>query len=242
MRFALAVVLLGCGGGGPTTPGPTAPIANEPAVVAPRATPAPTIGWEPADNAFDTKALPVIARGAEVAVVAVHDSDGGRGYPNLRLEVRDRSDRTIQTIAVMDSNGYEKLVVDGKASGELERRLAAANRELAKLHGLHDLVAMTPLAIQKPREGLPHLAIGDDVEVDFTTTRVDVFHHSAERPFASVNWRVPAVPARCAGENPAFLQAVYKAKDIRALVVEVAYRGTDTCWEPGNQLRVITWQ
>jgi len=239
MRLALVVIAVGCGGSsGPVAP---APIAND-APIATRATPAPTIAWLSTDNAFDTSALPVIARAAEIAVVAVHDSDGGRGYPNLRLEVRDRNDRTIQTIAVMASSDYEKLVADNQASTELQRRIATANRELAKLHGLHDLVAMQPLAIQKPAEGTPHLAIGDDLDVDFTTTRIDVFHHGAQRPFTSTSWRVPAVPARCAGENPAFLQAVYKARDIRALVVEVAYRGTDTCWEPGNQLRVITWQ
>ena len=96
-------------------------------------------------------------------------------------------------------------------------------------------------------DALPHFATGDGLTVDFTPDKLDVFHHSATRPFRTVatrSWRAPA-GQRCAGcepcENPAYLYSVYKAKQVNAIVVEIAYRGTDTCWEPGNQLHLITW-
>src|SRR5262249_48942403 len=141
VRATILIALAAC-----SAAAPSAPVAGQVEPPPPRATPSPTIGW--AQNAFDTHTFPLIARAGEVAVMAIHDGDGGRGYPNLHLEVHDRSDRVIQTIAVMDANNYEKLVVDDKPTPELQRRIATANRELEKLHGLHDLIAMQALEIQ----------------------------------------------------------------------------------------------
>jgi hypothetical protein len=41
--------------------------------------------------------------------------------------------------------------------------------------------------------------------------------------------------------NPAFLSGAYHATEINALVVDIGYKGTDTCWEPSDQLHVIAW-
>jgi len=237
--------LCACGG----SPSPQHPPADDPnwGHVEPRTreTPAPAVAWG-ADHRFAWSNLPAVARGAELVAVPIVDSDGGRGNPNLRVEVRDRSDHVVQAIAVATSDEMEKLAPGGAPSPELTERLAAANRALALLHGVHDFVAMHPLEVQPPAEGSDkHLAIGDGFDVDWNHDHLHVFRHNVERDFLTLDgtpWL--AKPRTAAGEpcaNPAYLAAAYHAPDINVIVVELAYKGTDTCWEPGNQLHVVAW-
>ena len=98
-----------------STPRRTAPTPIENIAPAkPRATPAPSIAW--ADNKLALTGLPAVARGGEVIVVVpISGGDAGRGYPNLKLEIHDRSDKTVQTIDVLTSNEYEQLAPGGVA-------------------------------------------------------------------------------------------------------------------------------
>ena len=211
-----------------------------------RSTPPPVVGWD--GSRFVTTGLPAVAHAGEVAVVAVVDGDGGRGFPNLRFEAHDRNDKVIQKIPVMISNEYEKLVTDGKPGPELTKRIADANRELATLHGVHDLQPMHPLELQATTDTADkHLAIGDSLDVDWSGDHVHVFAHNTDKPLATIpvaGWLVHEIK-RCAGcqacSNPAYLANAYHATDISVLVLEVGYHGNDTCWEPGNQLHVVTW-
>lgn len=248
MRGFLAMTVTGvfvvgaCGG----SPPPAQPAPMNRAEVMPRATPAPAIAWR--EQSFAIDGLPAVARGGELAIVAASDGDGGRGYPNLRVEVRDRSDKVVQTIGIMVANDYERLAPGGAPSPELARRIADANHELAMLHGLHDLVVMHPLERQKPAdEGDPHLAIGDGFDVDWNLDHLHVFRHDANRSFITLDgkpWLAKPGP-RCAScdpcENPAFLANAYHARDERLIVVELGYHGTDMCWEPGHQWHVVAW-
>jgi hypothetical protein len=242
----LALVLLAlaaCGGSPAPPPEVLSSHASEPLA---RDTAAPKITW--ADNTFVTATLPAVARAAEITVVALRDHDGGRGYPNLEIEVRDRNDKTIQSITILIPNEYETLAPDGKPGDVLAKRIEAANAELAKLHGVHDLVPMKPLDLQKPADGSdPHLAIGDNLDVDWNKDHLHVFPHNVDRPVTTVDghgWLAPSHTS-CAGcgvcENPAFLGAVYHAPAINIVVVEIRYHGTDTCEEPGDQPHVVAW-
>jgi hypothetical protein len=238
MRLALLLVVA-CGDSKPPARVPLNHI--EPA---PRDTPAPSIDWK--DTRFAVARLPALARGGEVAVVAVEDGDGGRGFPNLRLELRDRSDRVLQSIQVLVSNDFEKLAPDGKPGNELARRIADANHELAVQHGLHDLVPLHALEIQKPTDQSdPHLAIGDGLDVDWSKDHLHVFVHNQDRPFITLDGKAwLAKPQPLSGgtcENPAFLAGAYHVDEEKAIVLELGYRGTDTCWEPGHQWHVVAW-
>ena len=242
--FALVTSLAACGGTQTTPPETLSSHASEP--IAPRDTPAPRVLWR--DNAFGTEGLPAVARQSEITVVPVHESDGGRGYPNIRFEVRDRNDKTIQTIAVMTSNEYEKLAPDGVPTTALQQKLASANAELAKLHAIHDLLVMKELALQKPPDGSDeHLAIGDNLDVDWEKDHLHVFPHNTDHALATADghrWLAPAhspTSPQPDCENPAFLAAVYHAPSINVVVAQIRYHGTDTCWEPGDQLHVIAW-
>jgi hypothetical protein len=208
---ACVPVTAGCARPTPT-PAP-APVANTSAPPPPNASaPPPHIDWR--DGRFDTANLPALGTRGEVVVVPMIENDGGRGFPNLRIEVHDASDRVIRRIDVMTANEYETLVPDGEhASPTLTARIETANRALETLATEHDLAPM-----QQRKNA--------DLTIDF----------------AAHGWLAPKGP-RCAGcppcENPPYLDAVYESAHSRLLLVRVAYRGTDTCWEPSPQWHVI---
>ncbi len=238
MRPALvALVLAACGPNGATHE-KSDPIGSSD--VPHRATPGPQIQWK--QNAFGTDSLPVVARAGEVTIVAVRQIDGERGFPNLRLEVRDRGDKTIQTIPILNSNEYEALAPGGIATPQLTKRIDAANTELTRLHDLHDLVAMKPLEIQAPTDNaFPHLAIGDGLDVDWSGDHVHVFRHNADRPSATVDGKAWLAPARPNCDNPSFLRSVFHAPELSVVVVQLAYRGSDACGVPSDQFHVVSW-
>jgi len=240
LRAALVCIAGALGACGPADP----PTATGGAPPSRRSAGPPRVAWRDRDVALS--GLPAVAEDGSSVVVALRNSDGGRGYPNLKLELRDRTDRVLQTIPVMVSNDFEKLAPDGKPGAELARRIADANHELAVQHGLHDLVPLHALEIQKPTgEGDPHLAIGDGLDVDWSKDHLHVFVHNQDRPFITLDGKAwLAKPQPFAGgtcENPAFLAGAYHADDEKAIVLELGYRGTDTCWEPGHQWHVVAW-
>ena len=248
MRRQLAVVaalvapLVGC-----SAPAAPAPAHNRQVARAVPSGPAPQITWT-ANATFDAPQLPAVARTGELAIVAAVDGDGGRGFPNLRLEVRDRGDRLVEKLVVMESNDFEQLVPDGtNASPALQARIAAANRRLADLHAEHDLVPMHEHHVgdsfgrETPVEGAGLVVTFGDDNVLRVRTR------GGGTTLATANgasWLAPS-GKRCPQcppcENPAWLRAFYKAERVNLVVVRITYSGTDTCWEPGDQLHVVSW-
>jgi hypothetical protein len=176
------------------------------------ASPPPRIAWR--DGQFDTGSLPAVGTRGDVVVVPFIENDGGRGFANLRIDVLDASDHVTRRIDVMGTDEYEAFVPDGQhAAPALDARITAANDALASLATEHALVPMQRRA--KP-----------DLTVDF----------------AAHGWLAPQ-GQRCPGcppcENPPYLDAVYDSPHARFVLVRVAYRGTDTCWEPSSQWHVL---
>jgi hypothetical protein len=211
---ALLLTLVACGG--------SAPVSN----TAKARPDAPQIAW--GQERFAWTHLPAIARDRSLAVVPLVDNDGGRGFPNLRVEIRDKFDQTTEGINVLNPNEYERLVVDGKPSKQLDARIATANQQLRGLHDAHDLVEMT--VVDPAKTGVKYenhkLTLANGRVVDGTA------------------WKAPA-GKRCEQcepcENPELLKNVYAAPGIDAIVVDIAYQGTDTCWEPADQWHLIVW-
>jgi hypothetical protein len=244
MRLALLVALAACGGTSSTAP--VTPVENHPAPPRARDTAAPSITF--ADSKFAWTGLPAVAKGGELAIVPISGGDAGRGYPNLELQVHDRLDHTIETIHVMTSNEFETLAPGGAPTAALQKRIAEANTELARLHGVHDVAPMHALEIQKPADGgAQHLAIGDGYDVDWNIDHLHVLHHNTDHALIVLDgkpWLVKdhtPCPNCTPCENPAFLDGVYHAEGVNLLVVQIGYRGTDTCWEPADQMHVVTW-
>jgi hypothetical protein len=241
MRPVLVLLALAsCG----ETPPPTAPVNQaEPRA---RETPPPTIAWGGAEARWKLDGLPAVARGGELVVVPVIENDSARGNPNLAIDVRDRSDHSVQTVKVLTADESEKLAPGGQPSAALQQRIADANRALASLHGLHDLVAMHPLEVQAASDGLQHFAIGDGLDVDWNGDHLHVFRHNASRSFITLDGKPwLAKPSTHAGgdscTNPAFLAGVHHATAINVLVVAIGYKGNDTCWQPSDQHHVVAW-
>jgi hypothetical protein len=233
MRLVLVAMLVACGSSPPPPLTGTTELSH-------RDTPAPAIAWK--DNAF-APMVPSVARAAELVVVPVHNRDGERGYPNLTIEVRDRSDKVVQTIAVLAANDYEKLAPGGVASKALTDRVAAANVELQKLHDLHDLVAMKSLEVQPAVDpGLAHLAIGDGLDVDWGGDHVHVFRHNSDRAVTNRDAKGWQELPHGTCTYPSFLASTYHVPEISVVVVELGYRGgSDACGEPNHQFHVVTW-
>lgn len=211
-----------------------------------RATPPPSIEWR--DGNFVTTGLPAIARGGEVVVIGYHDADSMRGFPNLRVEVLDRHDQVVWKVPIMVPTEYEQLAPDGAPSVELARRIGHANAELQRLHGVHDLVPMRALGVLPPGDGVaPHMASGDGIDVDWADDHLHVFRHNSERAVVTregTGWLEPDHKP-CAGcdvcHNPAFLDAVFHAPEIQAVLVWIGYKGSDTCIEPSARPHVVAW-
>lgn len=229
-----------------STPAVSPPAQNRHVAPVVASGPAPRIAWSE-HATFDTTQLPVVARSGELAIVAAIDSDGGRGFPNLRLEVRDRRDRLVEKLVVMESNDFEQLVPDGTHAGpELEARIAAANRRLAQLHAQHDLAQMREYGVGDTF-GRDTPVEGDGLVVTFGDDNVLRVRARDGAMLATANgasWLVPS-GKRCAQcppcENAAWLRAFYKAERITVVLVRITYDGTDMCWEPGDQLHVVSW-
>ncbi len=209
-------------------------------------TPAPEITWT--EGRLEVSLLPAIAHAGEVVVVAHRENDGGRGYPNLAIDVRDRLDKLVQTIKILDSNEYEKLVPDGKTPvPELVTRIADANEQLKTLHGLHRLQPLVELRMGAPTDQPPHLASDSRVDVEWAGSHLRLFPHTRTVPVADRNGTAWLAPDRqtCDGcpicRNEAMLRAVYRSEDAHLVLVLIGYSGTDTCWEPTEQYHVVTW-
>jgi len=243
---AIAFGLGACGGGSASAPSPAKgdTLSGSAFEVPKRQTPPPVIEWK--DRAFATDALPAVAKAGEVVVVPIRITDE-RGYANLRIEVRDRTDTTVETIQVMTPNEYESLAPGGNPSNALLHRISDANAELAKLHGMHDLVPMGPLEIQPPADSTPtHLAMGDGLDIDWNGDHLHVFRHNQDRPVFTRDghaWLAPLHQSTAGACNfPSFLRAAYHAPQLSVVVVQLAYRSpSDACGVPSDQFHVIAW-
>jgi hypothetical protein len=242
---ALAIAMLAACSSSASSPPSTTPVAQTAELPPDRETPAPSIDWK--DGAFVTTGLPAIARHGEVLVLAYRDSDQARGFPNLRIEVRDRHDATVWKVPVMLPTEYEQLSPDGTITPALALRIGHANAELVRLHGIHDFVPMHALELLQPAEGDPHLATGDAIDVDWDADHLHVFRHNSDRAIMTrdgVAWLVAdhqPCPKCDVCKNPAFLANVFHAPETDAVLVELGYKGTDTCLQPSDQFHVVAW-
>ena len=229
-----------CGAAAPTAAPPIEGHASGPAAVAPT-TPAPSIKW--IDNGFDVTGLPAVTRDGTRVVFARHDSDGGRGNPNLRIVEVGRTDAIVEAIIVLRVDEVDDLFTSDGHHPKLDARMSAANTWLAKLHHEADLVALSHLP------GLPAPADGTsrDLRVDWQHDHLRLLRgatvvHERETP---ATWRAED-HAMCGGcaeicHNPASVGEAYVDDVRRIALLVIRYEGTDTCWEPPDQLHVVSW-
>src|SRR5215831_11653166 len=204
-------------------------------------TPPPSVAWRGRDIAI--AGLPAIARDGSSIVIAHRDSDGGRGNPNLTLVEKDRGDRVVHRLAVITATEVDEL-----PAAEIARRFDAATVWLDDRHAAVHLVAIDALEFHPGTDEAPPTATGGDgALLRWVPSTLELVLGPASRVLRSTppSWLVADRPM-CPGctevcHNDAVLGGGYLDRDRRAALVVVAYRGSDTCWEPGSEAHVIAW-
>jgi hypothetical protein len=217
--------------------------------------PAPTISWvEEEHNAhFEHTAFPYVSRDGSTVIVAQHDSDGGRGWQNLRFIVKNRKDQQVGEHVVLKADEYER--VEGVEGGNPDKtlipgRIKAANEWLAAQHDKLELVAIPKMGIENldAGHGEQHTASNpaNSTTLKLKDNKVQIGKGTATLVARDMpqDWAAPTrqICKDCDPcSNPHFLAAAALDLDRALAVVTVGYTGTDTCWEPPVQQRVVTW-
>jgi hypothetical protein len=234
MRGALLLfALVACGSAPPATP-PQGFAATSP----PPTTPAPSIAW--ATGTFDRTGFPAVSNEGQLVVFATSENDAGRGNANLGLESRTRADIVDQKIKVLAVAEFEKMVNDDGPTPALAQRITAANSWLIDLHRRVDLRPLPAMVVDATDAWTQHAAKLADVRLDWQNDHLTIT--KAGKPLLSrdtpVTWHAHD---RDQCSNPAKLGNAWVDAERRIALVEVAYNGSDMCWEPSAQLHVVAW-
>lgn len=218
--------------------------------------PAPTLAWSggsPIDGGeFKTTGMPAVADDGSRVLIAWVMGDGGRGFPNLRLQVVDRDDRVVDTRVVLDADQVEAMTESSTVD------VAAHNQYLADSNGT---LRWRPLATA-PVEGEaepgaepdPMFASAWSSQLGDVAIRFAVDGHLVIEQGGKVvvdevmaGWLTkdhPMYEGASADEmcqNPIYLQSVQLDGGRRVAVLGVEFHGNDTCWEPSGQYHVVGW-
>lgn len=252
MRIALGSLLLAAACGGASHP--TA-IGNGAAGGGPVG-PAPTVGWH-TDNGtdwggdFTVTGTPALSADGGSVLIARQGEDGARGAPNLALEVRGRDDRATATRVVLTAD---------QAVGDESQEPVAPKPDIdganAWIAAQHAQAAFAPIAVAEVTDDGNGFLDSSEWRVAAGTIGL-TFDASAHlvvtdggKPVIDRTmdaWLVkPYAPYDGAGpdefcDNPIALREAYVDAAHRVAVVLVAYRGTDTCWEPDSEYHVVAW-
>ncbi len=241
MRLACLFLIAACGGS-PRTAEPLQSHTSKPRPT----TPAPAIKW--IDNGLDVSLLPAVASDGSVVVIAEHDSDGGRGSPNLQIVVRDRKDTQTSSFVVLTPDEGQTFFDEAGKHPKLDERIVAGNYWLDELHGDRNLVALTPVPVEVGEErGDAFRATLGDFVVTWQNSRLRITRagkslvdrQTPETWLTKASKMCSTCDEMCS--NPAFLAGVAVNLDRSIAVLTVSYTGTDSCWEPADQHHVVSW-
>lgn len=229
----LLLTIAACG----STP-PATPLQGSAAPPPAPTTPAPSIRW--ANATFDRTGFPAVSNEGQLVVFWTAENDAGRGNVNLTLESRTRADIGDQKIKVLTVAEFELMVNDDGPTPALAQRIAAANSWLTDLHRRVDLRPLPALVVDSSDAWTQHAAKQGDLVLDWqkdhlTITKAGKSLLSRDTP---VTWHAPG---RDQCENTAKLGNAWVDAERRVALVEVMYNGNDSCWEPSNQLHVVSW-
>jgi hypothetical protein len=205
----------------------------------------PRIAWR--EHRFAAAHLPAVSADGAAVLIGIQDADGGRGNPNYRLEVRDRRDAKIAGHTVLTADEADSMFDAGGKTAELDQRIAAANRWLGEQHRARRLIPLLPLAVLPgPEIASAFRATGGGVILEWRPSRLTIAQGGKLRLDRATppTWLAEARP-RPAGmpecHNPAYLGAAAISLEHRVALLQIAYGGTDTCWEPNAAYHVVAW-
>ena len=235
---------LACGAPAARSPGATPRVVTPGAVAQPPSA-GPQVVWRADQQRLLVAGLPAIARDGAVVVLAEVAGDGGRGNPNLAIVVRDRTDRELERRVILAPAEAETLIGADGPGPALRERIAAGDALLRALHARHHLAPLAPMEVPPPaprdERHEPLTATDGRHTVMWSPSRLVIMAGAAPLLDAPTPAGWLATPEDRGCTNPAFLGAAAIAPALRAVVVTIAYLGTDTCWEPDAQQHVVTW-
>lgn len=207
--------------------------------------PAPHLTVE--QSTFETSRLPAVSADGAAVLLGIQDHDGGRGNPNYRFELRDRSDAKLATHSVLTVGEAESMYDAAGPSPKLAERVAAANRWLTEQHAARRFVPLARLEVQPGEEiASSFRATGGGVTVEWRQSRLTIaqgtkpiLERATPEAWLAKDRPGPADLGPC--QNPAFLSAAAVSLEHKVALVVVGYGGTDTCWEPEAQHHVVAW-
>jgi hypothetical protein len=227
-RASLLFLVAACG------PKPVVVPANDTPQPPPAAPigPGPKVHW--AHGQFTTDGLPAMSKDGSKFVYAYSADDGGRGAPNLSVIAKDSTDTQVNELVVLRA---------GDADAPDPAKIDDANRYLAGGYASFDYETLQPAAIDDT---------GEDASFGGVSIHFDDTGHLVVKDGDTVlaerdepDWLVKDTPMGETGEmchNPAFLADAWVEVQRGAAVLHVAYRGTDSCWEPDSTMHVIVWK
>lgn len=235
MRAALLALLVACGSSQHTatviesTPGSPAPVTSS--------TPPPEVTLD--DHGFRTPGLPAISADGKLVVLGEIESDP-RGYPNLRVVSRDRSDAIVESITVLRPSELEQAMGPGWRNPKLDARISAANKWLAKLHTTKTLITLPQLKVDSTDGYTQHAASSGPTFLDWQKDIVTIKQSGKVlATYANdLTWHATET-GKCT--NPSKLGGAWVDVERKVALVQIAYNGTDACWEPSSQHHVISW-
>lgn len=246
MRILVLAMIASCDAGSQPSQAPAAePIRIRPdaqprvtaAPDAPPAPPAPPVEEDRYPKLTPTTRVMATADGSAVLLQIV-DQDGARGEPNLAFEVRDRRDRTLNKAVV------EKLD-ENVSAATIAARIATANNLIAS-KPFTAVAALPSSEVDDSRDpdrrrfagnGLVVELLGDELVVRQDQRKVVA--RRIPKAWRGPKYHLASEDLDCS--NPEFLSNVYAAPAAKLIVVNIAYHGNDTCWEPTDQLHVVAW-
>jgi hypothetical protein len=240
MRLVTLLVLVACGAPART------PIANAPPAGAPT-TPAPTLSLT-GDQFEVSKRFPMVANDGRAVLLAMQDNDGGRGYPNLRFVIKDRTDRVLATHVVLAADEADGYLAEPAVQKRLAPRLELANRWLAEQHAKYHLVSLQTLITVLGPDGYgdvqnasygPVVMTWKEGVLDLANAGTRVLHVKTPKTWLADKRAICDGCDPCT--NPAFLGGASIDTTRTIAVVTISYTGSDTCWEPPDQQHIVTW-
>ena len=242
LRFVTLLSLAAC-----ATAAAPAPIANQPAHPSAPATPTPVLSL--GDGFTLSRPFPLVSADGSIVVLAGEDGDGGRGYPNLRFVIKDRRDRIVATHVVLAADEADGYLGDAELTKRLAPRIERANAWLAEQNAKYGLVPLPAFTVVSGEDGYGDVKsiARDNMAVtwhagtlDISADKAPLVHRATPRDWLAEKRAMPDGGGDIC-ENPAFLNGAAVDPARRIAVVTVSYTGTDTCWEPPDQQRVVTW-
>lgn len=235
---------------------PTPPSPPPPPPPAPVPPPEPVSPPEPISitSADDRWSAPSITTDGSRIVVPWSGEDGARGAENLAIAVFDHAGRVRKQQVVETAGQCRGPECSPDVEAQVAQQIAAAKRMLDEELRDKPLHAMVHVNRNPESEAEAQLVV-EGLTVDLSPTGTLTIKPHGHAPVSRHDdaWRSEPTAARARelqvaldrGDVPCFNAARLGDAWIdlprRAVVIQISYRGNDSCWEPDSVPVVMTW-